>query len=231
MRKYVQRFLVRYGRRYHRIMADQALRAELSAAVQAALQIGLHFASVPALVVREGVVIHANQWADDLLAQRQFLFIENGVLMTRRQHEAEAMAAILADLRQDGVTSSERRKLILTNRQMQPIMLLTFQPLDVPGIGNHVLLRIADLHVRPVLDPGQLIELFGLTRGEARVAAALFTEPSIAAIAEQLQLAPETVRSHLKRVMSKLGVNSQAHLIGFLTNTLAATAGKIVNNR
>ena len=93
-----------------------------------------------------------------------------------------------------------------------------------------MLLRIADLHVRPLLEPAQLIDLFGLTRGEARVTAALFAEPSIVVIAEQLKLAPETVRSHLKRVMGKLGVNSQAHLIGFLTNTLTAIAGRQLNN-
>ncbi len=186
----------------------------------AALRLGLVYAGVPALLYRNGFVIYANPLADELLRNNAILFAQDGVLRTRRQHESEAMAAILAEM--DASTGS--RSLVLSNRQSQPIMLLTFEPLAAPDAEPLVLLRISDLHARPMLDPACLADLFGLSRGEARVVAALFAGQSVNAAAAALRVAPETVRGQLKRAMGKLGVNSQVQLMGLLHNSLTAAS-------
>ena len=54
---------------------------------------------------------------------------------------------------------------------------------------------------------------FGLTRAEARVAARLVSGLPLRDVALQLDVSLHTARTHLKHVMSKLGVSRQADLI------------------
>jgi len=91
-------------------------------------------------------------------------------------------------------------------------MLLTFQPFQLDEADTLVLLRMADLLIRPVVEATFLVQVFGLTQGEARVVASIFTGHDIAGSAAALHLGQETVRSHLKAAMGKMGVSSQGKL-------------------
>jgi DNA-binding CsgD family transcriptional regulator/PAS domain-containing protein len=66
----------------------------------------------------------------------------------------------------------------------------------------------------------RLQALFGLTPTEARVALHLVRAGTIARAAHALGLAPETVRTHLKRIYGKTGINHQ----GALARLLSAAA-------
>lgn len=59
--------------------------------------------------------------------------------------------------------------------------------------------------------------LFDLTPAEARVARAVAKGQSPGAVAGELKISAETVRSHLKRVFSKTGVSRQSELAALLT--------------
>ena len=195
-------------------------QTRLSEAALSGLTSGLRFAHVPAFVIQHGHVIHANPSARALLCYSPILRVEDGVLLTRRQDEAAAIAATLEGLELGGTFST----LLLSSRQSLPIILLHFQPLDLAESGRLVVVRATDLHARPALAPAGLRDIFGLTRGEARIAACLLADPSIAAVAKTLLLSPETVRSHLKRLMARLGVHSQAQLLGVLAQASAGCA-------
>lgn len=58
-----------------------------------------------------------------------------------------------------------------------------------------------------------LSRVYGLTQAEARVATQLLESGSVAAVASVLRRSEETVRSQLKSVFAKTGVNRQASLI------------------
>jgi len=84
-------------------------------------------------------------------------------------------------------------------------------------------------------DPGQQAErlaervgaLYGLTPTEARVAVRIGKASTIAHVAVGLQLGPETVRTHLKRIYAKTGVNRQsalARLVDFAAVTRLSQA-------
>ncbi len=68
--------------------------------------------------------------------------------------------------------------------------------------------------------PELLQALFDLTPAEARLASQLTTGKSIEQIALSSGLSPNTIRTHLKSVFSKTGVQRQAELVSLLGGTI-----------
>ena len=63
------------------------------------------------------------------------------------------------------------------------------------------------------LDPNELAGFKSLTRRETEVLRAIVTGDRVRTIAKTLNLAPNTVRNHLKSIFIKLGVRSQVELV------------------
>ncbi len=66
------------------------------------------------------------------------------------------------------------------------------------------------------IDPARLSQIYGLSRAEARVVALLATGQRLDEVAENLGVAYETVRKHLKQVFAKTGTDRQAELVRVL---------------
>jgi DNA-binding CsgD family transcriptional regulator len=67
----------------------------------------------------------------------------------------------------------------------------------------------------------RLRDLFGLTRAEGAVAAALGRGSALDEIADDLGVGPATVRSHLKRILAKTGTHRQAEAAALLARSVA----------
>ena len=63
------------------------------------------------------------------------------------------------------------------------------------------------------LDPSELAGFKALTRREIEILRAIVTGDRVRTIAKELELAPNTVRNHLKSIFIKLKIRSQAELI------------------
>jgi DNA-binding CsgD family transcriptional regulator len=181
----------------------------------------------PALVLRDGQVVYANRAAEEMLQNSPVLRVQAGVLLTRRQEEGDAIARLVTEFGQAASIDKRIRILTLHNRQARAIMILSFQALALPEVGRMLVMRVDDLCKQPTLDQDRLISVFGLTRAEARVAAALFAGQGVAGIANALQLGPETVRSHLKRLRDKLGVTTRMQVVAMLHSGMLAQGEKI----
>jgi DNA-binding CsgD family transcriptional regulator len=71
---------------------------------------------------------------------------------------------------------------------------------------------------RPQAPPVELVQsLFDLTPAEARVARSLASGKTIASIAADGGLSPETVRTHVRHVLAKTGCERQAEIVALLT--------------
>ena len=68
-----------------------------------------------------------------------------------------------------------------------------------------------------------LAEAFGLTHAEAAVAARIWEGDSVAEAAQALAVSPNTVKTHLKVVFEKAGVDRQAGLVRRIAMLLADT--------
>jgi len=70
----------------------------------------------------------------------------------------------------------------------------------------------------------RLGDLFGLTRAESAVAAALGRGAAPDEIAADLGIGLATVRSHLKRILAKTGTHRQAEAVALLAHRMGTGA-------
>ncbi|MFT3977068.1 MAG: hypothetical protein QM688_08160 [Sphingomonas bacterium] len=82
----------------------------------------------------------------------------------------------------------------------------------------------APLRASAPVDAAALEALHGLTRSEARLAAALAGGESIAEAAARIGLTIETARNYSKRIYAKTGARGQGDLIRLLLGGAAALA-------
>nr|WP_246343383.1 helix-turn-helix transcriptional regulator [Sphingobium jiangsuense] len=70
----------------------------------------------------------------------------------------------------------------------------------------------------------RLRELFGLTRTEGAVAAALGRGAPLENIAASMGIGLATVRSHLKRILAKTGTHRQAEAVALLARSVSTVS-------
>ncbi len=132
---------------------------------------------------------------------------------TERLHALIAGAARTAGLR----GADPGGTLPLPRREGRPLLALV-SPLRAERAGLGVsplaaLVLVRDPDRAPAVDTNALRALYGLTRTEAAVTAELANGCSPEAIAAHSGTSIETVRTHLKRSMAKMGVGRQAELV------------------
>jgi DNA-binding CsgD family transcriptional regulator len=79
-----------------------------------------------------------------------------------------------------------------------------------------VLLFIVDPANRRSIPLGQIMDAYGLTQAEARVALAASSGNTVGETARLLNLSPNTIKTHLRRVFAKTGTGRQAELSGLI---------------
>ncbi len=94
---------------------------------------------------------------------------------------------------------------------MRPIQAENWHPMGIVKMA--AILEIRDPDRATSADSMQLETLFGLTPAEARFASMLASGLSVKQAAEQLGIAEQTGRTHLKRAMAKTGTRRQAELM------------------
>jgi DNA-binding CsgD family transcriptional regulator len=70
----------------------------------------------------------------------------------------------------------------------------------------------------PISSEGELIDLFGLSRAEARLAAGLMTGKKLTEIADEFGLQVATLRTQLRSILKKVGAKRQSDLIRTFAN-------------
>lgn len=100
--------------------------------------------------------------------------------------------------------------------ELRPVPHRLFQPWLV-GQPTVAIVQARLLAPAPRLRLNTLLaELYGLSQSEARVATALLSVDTVADVAAHLHRSEQTIRSQLKAVYAKTGVNTQARLLRLL---------------
>jgi DNA-binding CsgD family transcriptional regulator len=100
----------------------------------------------------------------------------------------------------------------------------------VTSIRSKEIARLADASIKDaavlvfVIDPAnrrsiplsQIMDAYGLTQAEARVALAASSGNTILETAQLLKLSPNTIKTHLRRVFAKTATGGQAELAGLI---------------
>jgi DNA-binding CsgD family transcriptional regulator len=173
------------------------------------------------LIDAERHVLYSNAAAREILLARDGLGIGNG-RFSAISPKAEVALSKAVDELGSGQSRGLRRMEILrpSRRKSYRVLLMPIHdarpilPLSVAVPAISVL--VVDPESASSPDPEVLRELFSLTPAEARVSVRLVQGQSAAEIAAETGTSAETVRTHLKRILSKTGTNRQGELISLI---------------
>ena len=87
-----------------------------------------------------------------------------------------------------------------------------------------VLVVIVNPANRADIPIGWVMDAYGLTQAEARVAVAASSGSTVFESATQLGLSPNTVKTHLRKVFAKTGISRQTELVRLMTLNRPAQA-------
>ena len=188
--------------------------------VMVALSYGLELVHHGAmLVAEEGHPQLANQIAQAILKQKDGLTLASTGLVTERASDTRLLHKLLQDaIRRPELGEPRESPITLQRRAASKALIVRV----VPGPGLHcgiggekrtALLKLYDEDRVLVVDENALVRLYGLTRGEASLAARLVRGKSIEEAANELFISIHTARTHLKRIFMKTDTHRQSELL------------------
>jgi DNA-binding CsgD family transcriptional regulator len=177
----------------------------------------------------DGKVFKANSMALDILARQDGIDINNGYLrIAYRELETE----FKTQLHKIRLLSLDLVEKFIWNRgyvdkksnQFYQITLGSY-PVDNWHLESHphdripvLTISMPNLALRP--SATELREFYGLSAAQGRVIACLLRGKNINDTATELHISVNTIRSHLRSVYEKLGVNNKSELFRLLSMTL-----------
>jgi DNA-binding CsgD family transcriptional regulator len=185
-----------------------------------ALTYGLELVRCGAMLVREqGQPCFANRSALEILKKNDGLLLARTGLIAERASDTR----LLRQLMRDAITSPESGEpngspITLPRKKARTSLIVRVLP--GPGLdcwpdeeSRAALVTIYDEENSVQVDETVLIKLYGLTRGEAQLAAILLKGKSIEEAAAELFISPHTARTHLKRIFMKTDTHRQTELV------------------
>ena len=212
-----------------RALAIQDRLSQVDHRLQASYAVLENLPTGIAIVDDEGILEYANRTSRGLLDRRDGLSVENGMLCAYRRNGLDPLRGTLREV----IASGQHRALSVDRPSGRRAYQAVFSKL-----WQHLGGSLPNLLVRPrvvcyLSDPDQPLEtstevlqrLFGLTRGEARLAERLMTGKGIRKAAADLDIQESTARDRLKKVFKKTETSSQAELMRAILSSPAWLAG------
>jgi DNA-binding CsgD family transcriptional regulator len=169
------------------------------------------------VIDRHAHVLHANRPAREVLGRVRDSASASGALSFTHRHTQYAFERALANCGSGQFDAeSAQRQFLVRDAKGATVARASLEPLqrrhgDEASVSTH----LVSLHRQPdvaEVSAESLSAMYGLTRSEARVAAAAIAAHSINDLAQRLGLSRNTVKTHLKRVFCKCEVGSFAQL-------------------
>ncbi len=185
-----------------------------------ALTYGLELVRCGAMLVRdEGHPYFANRSALEILRKSDGLALARTGLVAERASDTR----LLRQLLHEAITSpefGEPKASPITLPRKKARTSLIVRVLPGPGLdcwpnqeSRAALVTVYDEENSLQVDESVLVKLYGLTRGEAQLAAILLKGKSIENAAAELFISPHTARTHLKRIFMKTDTHRQTELV------------------
>jgi DNA-binding CsgD family transcriptional regulator len=169
-------------------------------------------------------VLYANAAAREVTGLRDGLALDDGRIAITSSRQNATLREAATEL--SAGRGPSLRRLVASRPSKRRSYRLILMPVDHSGsvpLGvavPAVSILVVDAELRPDLDVPVLCELFSLTPAEARVAGKLALGRSVEEIASEARISVETVRTHLKRALSKTGTERQGELISLILRSV-----------
>ncbi|GAB3630530.1 helix-turn-helix transcriptional regulator [Pandoraea terrae] len=173
---------------------------------------------------QDGRVLLKNAVADRWLAQQDGFRLWNGVVRCLDpQSERLLRTTLAAAAASEGPGDAARSFRIRRGGERHWSVLV--RPYGVRAAlgektASAVLLLVRDADQKPEVSAGVLVELFGLTRAEAVLAARLTNGESLTEAAQSLDISRYTARAQLSAVFAKTDTHRQPQLVSHILNTV-----------
>ena len=171
------------------------------------------------VVDADGLIIEMNGLAERVVRRADGLTIRHDALGAARVFETAKLAAAIASATRPGAAATSGR-ILIGRRGSKRDYILTVSPLSV-NLGFYsdpmALIIVVDPEARcPRAD--DLSAYFGLSFAECRLAMQLMSGKPLRAIAAESGAATATLRTQLRSILKKVGVERQADLLLVLAN-------------
>ena len=170
------------------------------------------------LLDRRARVIYANAAASSFSSDDSVLCVRNGMIASRSDLHASRFGSLIRSVLSGMPTASmslpwpgDGRPITVVASSVRGRDIGRFADQHLPDAA--VLLLIIDPTTRAKIPSAWIMEAYGLTQAEARVALAASSGTTIAETAAQLGLSSNTVKTHLRKVFDKTGVSRQTELV------------------
>jgi len=164
---------------------------------------------------RDAGVVEMNQTAQAIVGLDDGLVLRDGQLCTQRVFETTRLAKFIGATAARGKLDAAVRRMLVGRGDRRSAYVLTVAPLHGDRTLAMILVVDPERHFPSERD---LIDLFGLSGAEGRLAAALIKGERLPEIADRFGLQITTLRTQLRSVLKKVGADRQSDLIRILTN-------------
>jgi DNA-binding CsgD family transcriptional regulator len=170
-----------------------------------------------------GAPVIVNGAARAILASNDGLVVRGGKLATRRQLETSVLENLItgaASAARGQGDSSGGTMSVSRASGSRPLSVLV-SPMRAPSaVPGHrriaAALFISDPDSVTLTNEERLLQLYGLTRAESRLAAKLAQGRSLDEAAAMLNITTQTARGYIKRILGKTGTKRQVELVRLL---------------
>ncbi|WP_095089804.1 helix-turn-helix transcriptional regulator [Mesorhizobium sophorae] len=173
-------------------------------------------------------VLFANMAAQEIAAAGDVLVLTDGTVRPRQREQCDFFRRLIGSAIAGGaggsllLSSSSPR--LPVSALVSPLAGALALSLAAQGRPGAAAVLLSDPEVQAAASTERLRALYKLSTTEARVAWLVMRSGSIGRAARALALSPETVRTHLKHIYAKTGVNRQSALALLLA---AATVARV----
>jgi DNA-binding CsgD family transcriptional regulator len=174
------------------------------------------------LLDRRARIIYANAAARSLGADGGALCLRNSAVAAHSALHSQRLAELIRAVLRGRPTASmsvprpnDGGLLTILMSSVRGRDIGRFADINMPDAA--VLLIIVDPANRAGIPTGWIMDAYGLTQAEARVALAASSGITIPDMANQLALSPNTIKTHLRKVFAKTGTGRQTELVRLMT--------------
>ncbi|NPD16403.1 hypothetical protein HOY34_14480 [Xinfangfangia sp. D13-10-4-6] len=198
---------------------------ELQQIRQTSLETALHNISVPLFMVDSDLKLHFhNRAAEKVIAECGILRVANGTLiLTDPEAQRRVRKALLSVSACEEPAQASPFGTAFTDAQNEPWVAHVLPLTDRSGMaGAQCMLFLAGPSTRDrSVALEALASLYALTGAETQILQRLCTGQSARQIAEELGIAPSTLKTHTLRIYEKTGLHRQAELVALARGALA----------
>ncbi|CAG9297460.1 bifunctional helix-turn-helix transcriptional regulator/alpha/beta hydrolase [Celerinatantimonas diazotrophica] len=187
------------------------------------------------LVSEDGTIQSCNSLGNEMLIKSHYLGNSNNKLTLKDPHQNQEMMALIKELSKTRAFDIQSRGMLIKTHESQLCPMLVITPLNMHALSIYekqakVAVFLSSSNYENSLELSALADIYQLTPKELRIVEHIVRGISPPNIAKTLHVSYNTVRTQLKSIYQKVGVNKQSELVNRILTGPASMLFQCHNN-